>query len=678
MAGVTSTTRSIDSLRNLPWCFGLIAAWGPLSLDIGSKTWQIIASGTAWALLIAGVHGVRAARADAKMTKLAGWVLMLAWIGAIGKAVSYLPAWADVPSVAMAIFATTALTVAVGVGVLILRVGTLCAETTLKDLARQWRYAGWVWLVLNAGWYGFLTAAAWGRVLDPNAVAGGWIAPRIVASLVCIVAPIVLGSSAAVLARAIRLSGDRCPQCGYSRRGLREDRCPECGAVSGLGVMSGGTAAATNLQRSALRWGWLLIAPGIAGMLLTGAALWMSPGGLSWTGRPTWMLILDGQMTERIDSLGGFKLAITKLQSIGDAQRARVFTREADLAQRQLITRFAAKRITTKQAGEIAKAALAVQADATVPIGGWGSLFEDAYRAGVVSRDDLDRFLVGALKFKLRARPIVAQGDPIPFEIAWEWRGPPLTATGVLPTSDKMMAAIQVDLTKIALDGAPAGTVPASGTLIPYSGGPTDCTYSFSGTRPLEGWELPRASAEPGDRPFEVEATISLRPGYNIPTLPEGKVGYETSRTIQLMNRMKVVEPTAVVTRTVTLPAARKAIKDSYGAVWWRTHRPSAIMLSWGSGAVPDPCEEMGFEVIIVVDGREYEAGSIAMGGNWPGSYMVTIEEAANEALKSDMAEQARLLLRPSDAAARRTLRGMRVLEGGDIDLGPVERGGKR
>lgn len=89
------------------------------------------------------------------------------------------------------------------------------------------------------------------------------------------------------------------------------------------------------------------------------------------------------------------------------------------------------------------------------------------------------------------------------------------------------------------------------------------------------------------------------------------------------------------------------------------------------------------------MDGREFAVGPVTMGGDWSGFTRLAMSDQLTAALGSAVEdvsgrEQARrrpppapprvrVLLRPSDAAARLMPGALKILEGGDIELRVAE-----
>jgi hypothetical protein len=197
-----------------------------------------------------------------------------------------------------------------------------------------------------------------------------------------------------------------CGRCRFDLVGLagssadansRPDRCPECG-TSLTGTTRRARRAIIDGER---RKRWRLFALGLV-LLLSGliTGFWLSYKPLAkfpWT---TWMP--DWVLAEMVDS----------------PNMAR-----ADAIIQELLRRIQSDYLGRSAANRVVEHALKAQADTVAP---WkpslGDLVEVARESGVVSEEQWARYARGAVIIDARARPVIAVGSRIPYEVFVECR----------------------------------------------------------------------------------------------------------------------------------------------------------------------------------------------------------------------------------------------------------------
>jgi transposase len=124
-----------------------------------------------------------------------------------------------------------------------------------------------------------------------------------------------------------------------------------------------------------------------------------------------------------------------------------------------LLTRMLSGKLTPAQEDRITDLALARQEDPTVPWDdAWGDLIDRAKLDGRLSADQQQRFLRNLVVPRLKVRPHVATGDPIPIGVESEIRGSP-----------SMQNIVMIWLEDSRLNGKPiSGSVPETQGAFPF------------------------------------------------------------------------------------------------------------------------------------------------------------------------------------------------------------------
>lgn len=416
MSTVPASRRSVQSVSLACRSFGLVALFLPLSgVLVCNGFIDVLGDILGWIALLTGLHGLLAARVEPVLTQRATWLAALAWISLSLMVTAALPFWTGAPGPSKALGAVLQVALIAGIALSVRDMARVCESLSFGEFAARWRRVSWGWLVLviltTLGAVASLArqrAGETARIHLPWSTV--WLLPVL---LVLLVGPcIMLWNAAMSMHRALHAHSGRCPQCGYPRAGLPGNKCPECGGLLDPQEADGpfGTqwGAAARLRHLAL-WPAALTTLCFG---LTGA-LDARLSGVAW--RPAWMLVRDAEETVKRDqSAGAMRLSLFP----PPPGQTRWFSPAAVLAQRELLARLASGGVPKDIARRIVETALAVQADATCDMGGWAGLFAECHRLGFVQREELDRFLVGSIRWSLKARPVVAEGDPIPFDLA--------------------------------------------------------------------------------------------------------------------------------------------------------------------------------------------------------------------------------------------------------------------
>jgi hypothetical protein len=177
-----------------------------------------------------------------------------------------------------------------------------------------------------------------------------------------------------------------CRRCGFDLIGLPADvkNCSECGAD----VSSPRAIRIGHRKRRAglASLGAVLIAPVVLGVALLA---YMSASNVKWIERaPYWFVARQSRST---------------------------VASERDAALTELIRRIHANQLSAQQVKPLTDAALAAQADLSIPWSvGWGDIIEAAHGAGKLPDDDWKQYLVRIPMYTIATRPEVRRGDDLP------------------------------------------------------------------------------------------------------------------------------------------------------------------------------------------------------------------------------------------------------------------------
>ena len=219
--------------------------------------------------------------------------------------------------------------------------------------------------------------------------------PAIPTVWLLIPAAVALVAAAVLVRRGIRGtrrgSAPHCRGCDYPLVGIDSQRCPECGADL---QAPGAVARGERVRRRSLAG--LGIAMALAGLLL--ALYAASPAVRSFD---SYTVMPAGWLIDRLS----------------DPSKS-----ASDHAWSVLKRRMQSRELSPKHRERLAELALRNQA-----AGSGGELLDwlgDAVLHGKISDAQKDRFFQQAVKLDLRVRPKVVLGDPIPYELREQCRGP--------------------------------------------------------------------------------------------------------------------------------------------------------------------------------------------------------------------------------------------------------------
>lgn len=213
--------------------------------------------------------------------------------------------------------------------------------------------------------------------------------------------------------RGRRIDGcELCAACNFDLSGslraaaeghIAKAACPECGA----NIRRAGAVIRARRERRPVAM-WAGVAVALFGWTLVGWLVRLQAAGPNAVMmQPYWVLRSSAQRGDSTD---------------------------AKSAQGELIRRITAGELSKGKVRDLAEISLSRQSQLDKPWGAWGDVFEAADSVGAVTASQRQAFLEGMLAFQLRARPKIASGDPLPFDVFSEWRGVGSSSTRYPPS----------------------------------------------------------------------------------------------------------------------------------------------------------------------------------------------------------------------------------------------------
>jgi hypothetical protein len=197
-----------------------------------------------------------------------------------------------------------------------------------------------------------------------------------------------------------------CRGCRFDLVGLypAASSCPECGRGLGRRAVRAGNR---RRRYGLVGVGATLIVLGVGGAV---PIIWGAATSFDWnTIKPVWLLLRE-------------------------ADGAKVGTANAALA--ELIARVGDGRLTGDAASGLVERALEVQGDESIAWQwGWGDLLAGAWQAGLMSDDQIVRFVTQSFVGEFAVRRRVHPGGPVPIRVAVRSRGP-TRAMGVMGAAE--------------------------------------------------------------------------------------------------------------------------------------------------------------------------------------------------------------------------------------------------
>ena len=317
-----------------------------------------------------------------------------------------------------------------------------------------------------------------------------------------------------------------CKRCGFDLFGLHElTKCPECGVELSSKMIRLGHRKVRKLP---LIFGVFMVLPSAALLAIVAIAAVRQTDLNRY--KPLWLLL-----------------------------------REKDRpALLEINRRFAANQLDRAQTDRVTAAALAVQADTSVPfLFEWGNFIETARAAGMVDDESWKRYAKQSIPLQLIARANVRRGDPVPIRFHY---GPTRLGRGYNFRAEMSVA------------GSSLGGVPLSGT--------TRTNFGISDT--TGGTDMncrlvipPDKLATLSDGPNPLRVTVRV-------TIQEAQAPPHSNRTKDLVTHD--VETTAMVNvvpadqptvQVVTDPGRRTDVEACLTLKGWREPR---VFVSWDHG----------------------------------------------------------------------------------------------
>lgn len=202
-----------------------------------------------------------------------------------------------------------------------------------------------------------------------------------------------------------------CAKCGFDLFGsLKATNCPECGNRLFFGIRKSVLPQKREVRRPLIAAGAVVI---LIPLVLVGVLIVGHFRNVDWNQyKPFWVLLNDAADNN--------VLAMTELDR-----------------------RSLAGELSRGQRDRLVEKALEVQSNTGLPWShNWTQFVMRACRRGELSAADEMRYLMQSWSPKLVVRRRVRYGDPLPFEVAWEYRGGPFLEVSLYP-----------DYKKISIDG---------------------------------------------------------------------------------------------------------------------------------------------------------------------------------------------------------------------------------
>jgi len=408
----------------------------------------------------------------------------------------------------------------------------------------------------------------------------------------------------------------RCRKCEYILLHLTSDRCPECG--------TGISAESTVIGEYQRRWGRAVT--GIVLLIL--ACLPMVPPvrkalvAINWYSyKPASWVLRD------LDSPGMF-----------------------DMAAKELAFRDLARKLPESVRQKLIEKALLDQAAAALPSHRTVLQYYlgDTFADGRLTPSQVDRFLDQAIIMTLTVRPIVAEGDQVPYSMNFESRvASNVTVRG--GTSSVLWYETTVSLYKV------------NGEVRPRSGGfSSRSTFSFGGQGTLGS----RASASPvGKHTLEVDLvwTFWYGPPHDkvmsrqVDTRTySGKASYEVVPR-ELVPAIELLY-TSELEEQVRAAIRQPIITRHLGA-------GHSVMIHMDDA----PCNT-AFDVFVKNNQEEMRVGSVAFAkGKGTRGY-----NAGGHEIRQPLPDKVTVILRPSVEAAKNTV-DLTAIYSGEIEFADVE-----
>ena len=332
--------------------------------------------------------------------------------------------------------------------------------------------------------------------------------------------------------------------------------------------------------------------------------------------------------------------------------------------QLELLRRMNDDLLDSEQIADIAINALSLQPRVDVPLGHWADLFYKADQAGVVTVPQRQAFLEGSLQLALAARPTVAVGDVMPFQLQGWWRGASFLG-GFHPRAESVQGVeFTFESLAIGTHSLPVPSRPRSSSW--GAGEGAEINWGWGWTLETPPVTFSRAEIAPGQ--YEMSATI--RVDWNrLGTWPPGPAAMSASGlrpwwTRVLRAPIQIVPAGSGTIETVT----DAALAARYKAMIQPTPYldGTEFGFSYGPGASGGFPEDAAFRVMTPAGSRRETIGSLLCRKN--GRYYSTSfnSELVRRIMKRRPGEM-RIILVPDPDLAKQTTDMTRVYAGPEI-----------
>ncbi len=439
---------------------------------------------------------------------------------------------------------------------------------------------------------------------------------------------------------AFRAGAGHCPGCAYDLRGAAHDQCPDCGRLVMLTRI--GSPGARRLRlAAAVAWSCVAMAALAGG----GALLWPRITAHNWDAyKPTWWLM-------------------TKARSLDDVK--------SGSALNELIKRIKDDKLPKKTITSMVREALAIQANVEHPwVPQWGNVVATARSMNLVSDEDWRAFARQALVPELVVRSRIVEGDPLAATLFLHQRGPTDPILVLLLRHQESRLGDQasqsqtptITMGPMTINGPMTTELSQALTMR----GPTFINIGY-GLDERFGWTASLtdqviADVAPGQHVFDSRWTIVVAEG----SFGGGMNSYTTtadlfSQTIQLRANVEVLPRGTQTVELVSDESLRTAMEAALSLSYCKVQR-SGLPQKMISGLFNFDATPMdfAFDVFLRSGEREWPVGQIDSERehrwDFSGAFRGRIDGVSGD--------QVDVILRPSQAAARQTLRITRIWNG--------------